>query len=209
MGLLSNFFKGGKQSAKANEPSSLQEQLATFESLGFRLNEDIDRAEILEMAEAFSTEDAAPYSSLYITLGCLSEETGIPFCNQCWDFDTEAIEDHGAYVDILENISRITNGALTLSDIEDYVDIEEETAWVSFTCQGETYKWDMLVDNDWVDLQLFDKIRDLAARHNSKGKFTYFDTGGQDFVLGFHSPQELEKIRKTTGLKIVWLNPLS
>jgi hypothetical protein len=37
-------------------------------------------------------------------------------------------------------------------------------------------------------------------------RFTYFNTGGQDFVLGYHSPEELASIRESTGLDIVWLN---
>jgi len=50
-------------------------------------------------------------------------------------------------------------------------------------------------------------LKESLIRHFSdeKGKFTFFNTGGQDFVLGYHTPEELEKIRKATGLDIVWL----
>jgi len=206
MGIFSNLFGGDKRNIKASKFQSVKEQLETLEALGFILNEGIDRTEIIERAEAFQAANAAPYTILYALLGCPSEESGIPFSNHCWDFDTEAIEDHGAYVDIVNNISRVTNGALKFENIEDYVDVEEEKAWVSFTCRGDNYRWDLVVDNDWVDGRLFDSMQELAVKYNAKGKFTYYDTGGQDFVLGFHTQEELEKIRKTTGLEIVWLN---
>ena len=205
MDILSNLFGGDKRNAKANESLSVKEQLETLEILGLILNEGIDRSEIIEMAEALHAENAAPYTILYAVLGCTSEESGMPFTNHCWDFDTEAIEDHGAYVDIVENISRITKGEFKFENIEDYVDLEEEIAWVSFSCRGDKYKWDLEVDNDWVDGRLFDKMQELAVKYNTNGKFTYYNTGGQDFVLGFHTPEELERIKETTGLELVWL----
>ena len=205
MGIFSNLFSGSKRNMSGNKSLSVQEQLTNLEALGFILNEGIDRSEIIDMAEALHAETSAPYSTLYAVLGCLSEESGIPFTNQCWDFDTEAIEDHGAYVDIVDNISRITKGELQFENIEDYVDVEEEKAWVSFTCRGDNFKWDLAVDNDWVDGRLFDSMQELAVNYKTKGKFTYYNTGGQDFVLGFHTPEELEKIRNSTGLELVWL----
>ena len=206
MEIFSNLFGGDKKNKKANKSLSVEEQLETLQALGFILNEGIDRIEIIEIAETLNAKNTEPYTILYAVLGCLSEESGIPFTDHCWDFDTEAIEDHGAYVEIVDNISRITRGALRFENVEDYVDIEEEIAWVSFTCEGDNYKWDLIVDDDWVDARLFDKMQELAVKYNTKGKFTYYNTGGQDFVLGFHTPEELEKIRKTTGLEILWLN---
>ena len=206
MGIFSKLFGGDKRNVLSNKSLSVQEQMETFEALGFVLNEGIDRTEIIKMAEAFHAEKSKPYANLYAVLGCPSEESNIPFTNYCWDFDTEAIEDHGSYVHIVDNISRITRGELMFENIEDYVGIEEGNAWVSFTCRGDNYKWDLAVNNDWVDENLFYKMQQLAVKYNTKGKFTFYDTRGQDFVLGFHTPEELERIRKTTSLEIVWLN---
>jgi hypothetical protein len=205
MGIFSSLFGGDKRNAKTNRAMSIMEQLETFEALGLILNEGIDRKEIVEMANAFHAENTAPYATLYVLLGCDSDISGLPFTNFCWDFDTEAIEDYGSYVHIVSNISRITKGELIFENIEDYVDLEEEKAWVSFICRGDKYKWNLAVDDDWVDGSLFDRMQELATYYNTKGKFTYYNTGGQDFVLGFHTPEELEKIRDTTKLEIVWL----
>ena len=64
----------------------------------------------------------------------------------------------------MENISRITNGELEFKNISDYVEFEEEIAWVSFSCRNENYKWDLIIDNDWVDGQLFDKVQEQVKR---------------------------------------------
>ena len=144
---------------------------------------------------------------MYQMLGSTTErEPETPITNNCWDFDVEAIEDHGAYIYIMENISRITNGELIFENLKDYVDINEGEAWVSFTCRGDNYKWNLEVDNDWADGNLFDKVQELTGKYKTKGKFTYFNPGGQSFVLGYATPEELEKIRQATGLDIVWLN---
>jgi hypothetical protein len=79
--------------------------------------------------------------------------------------------------------------------VKDYVDIEEEKASVSFTLNGKDYKWNLKVDNDWVDTDLFSKIINLTENNNSKGSYTYFDTGGQNAVIGFETAESLKKLR--------------
>lgn len=191
---------------KFNAKPTFEEQLETFKQLGFNLNPGIDTADITRWAGGHKEFEDHPYQLMYQTLGSINElEPWIPLTNRCWDFDLEAIEDHGAYVYIMENISRITNGDLIFKDIQDYVDIEEGKAWVSFTCNGDNYKWDLKVEDDWTDGDVFDKVQALAQKYKTNGKFTFFNTGGQDFVLGYYTPEELEKIRKATGLDIVWL----
>ncbi|MFN8334473.1 MAG: hypothetical protein U0U09_05045 [Cyclobacteriaceae bacterium] len=191
---------------KFNAKPTFEEQLETFKHLGFILNPGIDTADISRWAGGHKEFEDHPYQLMYQALGSINElEPWIPLTNRCWDFDLEAIEDHGAYVYIMENISRITNGDLVFKDVQDYVDIEEGKAWVSFTCNGDNYKWDLKVDDDWTDGELFDKVQALAQKYKTTGKFTFFNTGGQDFVLGYYTPEELEKIRKATGLDVVWL----
>ncbi|MBK7174263.1 MAG: hypothetical protein IPH84_13745 [Bacteroidales bacterium] len=46
----------------------------------------------------------------------------------------------------------------------------------------------------------------MAVKYKTKGRFTYFNTGGQDFVLGYYTNEELEMIKQKTGLEIEWLN---
>ena len=64
----------------------------------------------------------------------------------------------------------------------------------------------MEFDNDWVDPNLFSKIVKLTEKYETKGRFTYYDTGGQDLVIGWSTPEKLDEIKSKTGLEIVWLN---
>jgi hypothetical protein len=189
-----------------NSKPTFEEQLETFKQLGFNLNTGTDISDINRWQEGHKAFEDEPYILMYQTLGSTIErEPWTPLTNKCWDFDLEAIERHGAYVDIMENISRVTNGELVFENIQDYVDLEEAKAWVSFTCKGDNYKWDLKVDNDWADGDLFDKVQALTEKYKTKGKFTFFNTHGQDFVLGYYTCEELETIKQTTGLEIVWL----
>ncbi len=95
---------------------------------------------------------------------------------------------------------------IKFENLKDYVDVEEEKAWVSFTVNGVNYKWDLKVDNDWTDENLFTKVIELTNKLKTKGKYTYFNTGGQDMVIGFETPEKRDEIIKATGLKIEWLN---
>ena len=202
-GFLSLFGCNGQ--TKKSTPS-FEEQLKTFLDLGFKLNEGIDTSDINRWENGHKEFEDLPYHLMYMTLGqTIEREPWTPITNQCWDFDLEAIEDHGAYVEIMKNISRITNNDLVFEDIQDYVDLEEGKAWVSFNCNGDNYKWDLKVDDDWADGNLFDKVQDLTKKYKTKGRFTFFNTGGQDFVLGYSTTEELEKLTNATGLEIVWL----
>ncbi|WP_207435978.1 hypothetical protein [Sabulibacter ruber] len=193
-------------SFNSTSKSTFQEQLETFTKLGFILNPEVDTTDLNRWTGQHKFEKE-PYSLLYLTLGqTIEREPWTPITNKCWDFDTEAIEDHGSYVFIIENLERISRGELQFENIEDYVDIEEKVAWVSFTINGDSYKWNLLVDDDWVDTTLFSKIVELTQKYKTKGKYTYFDTGGQNAVLGFETPAELEKIKASTGLTIEWLD---
>jgi hypothetical protein len=209
-GILGLFGYNSNQNNKTQSLSkskpTFEQQFETLKQLGFILNSGTDTSDINRWPGGHKEFEEPPFHLMYQTLGqTIEREPFTPLTNKIWDFDLEAIEDHGAYIDIMKNISRITNGDLIFENIKDYVDIDEGKAWVSFTCKGEDYKWDLKVDNDWADGDLFDRVQSLTDKYKTKGKFTFFNTGGQDFVLGYCTSDELEKIRQATGLEIVWL----
>jgi hypothetical protein len=214
-GLLSFFGLGeksidGQISAKEtknvkNVPFEIQ--LETFRKLGFTLNSGIEISDIDRWGKEKKELENEPYSLLYTTLGqTIEREPWTPLTNRCWDFDTEAIEDHGAYVEIMKNLERITRGEIKFENLKDYVDVEEEKAWVSFTVNKVNYEWNLKVNDDWVDENLFTKVVELTNKLKTKGKYTYFNTGGQDAVIGFETPEKRDEVIKATGLKIEWLN---
>jgi hypothetical protein len=182
---------------------SFENQLKTFQQLNFNLNKNVEELDINRWPNGYKEFEETPFSLMYMTLGQeIEREPFTPLTNKCWDFDTEAIEDHGAYIRIIQNLERITRGELKFYNIKDFVDIEKGKAWVSFTLNEDNYKWDMKVNNDWVDADIFPKIVSLTNKYNTKGKFTYFNTGGQNAVIGYETTESFAKIKKATGLKI-------
>ena len=201
-------IKGQSITNKKNnsKPVTFENQLETFKKLGFTLNKNVEISDIdrLEYKKEFEKE---PYSLLYVTLGrTIEREPWTPMTDRCWDFDSEAIEDYGDYVQIMKNLERISRGEIKFENLKDYVDVEKEKAWVSFELKGVKYKWDLKVDADWVDENLLTKVVELTDKLKTKGKFTIFDTGGQNAVIGYETPEKREEIINATGLKIEWLN---
>ncbi|MBJ2176547.1 hypothetical protein JBL43_20025 [Aureibaculum sp. A20] len=199
MGILALF--GFNNSIPKNP--TFEQQLEIFKELGFELNNGTNKSDIERWEKQEFLDE--PFTLMYMTLGqTIEREPWTPLTNKCWDFDTEAIEDHGSYIEIFENLERITRGELKFENVKDYVDIEEGKAWVSFTFSGKDYKWNLEVDDDWVDTDLFSKVVELTEKVKSKGRYTYFDTGGQNAVIGFETEKSLKEIKSKTGLKIEW-----
>jgi hypothetical protein len=142
----------------------------------------------------------------FILFYAIEEEPWTPLTNKVWHFDTEAIENSGDYVSIMKNLKRISGDQLNFENIKDDIDIENGKASISFDFQGEHFDWEMEVNDDWVDPGLFTKVSKLANKYITNGSLTYFDTGGQDVVLGWATEQELKQLKKNTGLNITWLN---
>lgn len=185
---------------------SFEQQIETFKNLGFKLNRGISVSDIDRWGGKREFEER-PYMMLYITLGqTIEQEPWTRLTDRVWDFDVEAIEDHGAYVEIIRNLERISRGELKFENPKDFVDIENEKAWVSFSVGGKNYKWNLTVDNDWADTTLFTKVVELTRTLKTKGRYTYFNTGGQNAVIGYETPEARDAIIKATGLKIEWLD---
>ncbi len=91
-------------------------------------------------------------------------------------------------------MTEITQGSLVLEQIEDYVDVENEIAWLSFTFQGQQIKLECKVDDDWVDTNIFSKFVELLGVADSSKLFIYYDLGGQDCIIGCVAKSELENL---------------
>lgn len=208
MGIFDKLF-GSKETHQSSKDDlnpffkpTLEEQLEVFKSLDFRLNPDVELEDLNRWGDISEFENL-PYTLLYATLGQrLEREPWSPITNKVWDFDTEAIHLTGSYIKIIRNLERISRGELKFLELIDYVDIFAERASVSFKILDEEFTWELAVNENWVDTSLFKKIVDITNKYNTKGKFTYYDTGGQNVVIGYETLENLERLTKATGLKI-------
>jgi len=117
-------------------------QLEVLERHGFTLNRGVSISDIDRWGNGRKQFESPPYTLLYRTLCQTIEiEPWITLVkDKCWDFDTEAIEDHGSYIEILKNLQRISRGEINFENLKDFVDVEKGVAWVSFTFQGYDHK---------------------------------------------------------------------
>lgn len=190
-------------------PVSFEKQLSTLANCGIKLAPGVAAESLLESfdREAFEAE---PYRLLLVCMGGEAEsesqagETGYPSDN-IWHFDTECIEDHGAYAAIARRMKDLAQGELPLEEINDYVDVEAGEARVAFRLAGQSYRWDAEVKDDWVDPMILSRFSDLLSRVGRSRRFTYIDLGGQDCLIGCATAQERERLSRETGLKVEWL----
>jgi hypothetical protein len=157
--------------------------------------------------EAFEAE---PYRRLLVCMGGRAGNgpragaTGYASDN-IWHFDTECIEDHGAYVAIASRLRDLAGGELPLEDIADYVDVEAGKAHVAFVLAGQSYRWDAEVEGDWVDPTILSRFSALLTQVGRGRRFTYIDLGGQDCLIGCSTPLERDRLATETGLEVEWL----
>ena len=123
-----------------------------------------------------------------------------PFCDDVWHFDTEAIEDQGAYKRIIDNCCRLTGGDLNFERVVDFVDVTENTAWAEITNAGETQRIEFKVDNDWVDEKVFDEIDRRLELSGSARRLASHGLG-QDVLLICKTPAQTKAINNVLGLK--------
>jgi hypothetical protein len=128
-----------------------------------------------------------------------------PLSDDVWHFDAEAIEDHGSYNRIVENCCRLARGDLKFETIRDYVDVENEVAWVEVTNDGRTRRIDLKVNNDWVDGTIFDKLQEWLGETGSGRRFAYHSLG-QDLLLICKYPEQIRAINGATGLRFRDIN---
>lgn len=184
----------------ASAVPTLEEQLATLVRCGVRLrSKDV----VDSVLGDWSREqiEAEPYELLLVALG--NEEQ--PLAENIWHFDTECIEDHGAYVRIATALRDMAGGDLPLTEVDDSVDIEAGEARLSFSLDGKRHEWNCEVDADWVDATILSKFANLLATRRTGRRFTYLDLGGQDCVLGCFTDAERIMLSSATGLAFEWL----
>lgn len=65
----------------------------------------------------------------------------------------------------------MSRGLLHLIDLNDYVDIDKNEGWVSFSFNDKIYKWNLIVDDDWFDMSLIHKLNNLLFENGYEKKF--------------------------------------
>jgi hypothetical protein len=190
--------------------SALEEQLRVLAECGISLAPSVSPAS-LPKSLALASGGNEVYSDLLCAMGDEAEgEAAIApsgyLSDNIWHFDTECIEGGGSYAAIAQRMVELAQGDLPLENIEDFVDLGEGEAWLSFLLDGEVYKWTAKVDGDWVDPSILPRFDGLLAHRRSGRRFTYINLGGQDCLIGCSTSEQRTALEARTGLQVQWLS---
>jgi hypothetical protein len=150
------------------------------------------------LLESWSREDFEE-PGFDLVMGIAMAEERPPWRNHCvnaWHFDTECIEDNGAYCWIAERMKAMAQGALPIENIRDHVDVKGRSAWLAFDYRGQSIRINCKVKDDWVDPGLFSHFVDLLGKSDPSKIYVFHELGGQDCILACVTRAEFAELKR-------------
>jgi hypothetical protein len=171
-------------------------QLNALNEIGIKLKPSLNREHLFEHFSLKEMEQD-PYIMLMVTLGSeLEIENKFDFISDdIWHLDTECIEDHGDYQRVVQRLVQLTKGSLKITEIKDYIDIDNEEVWISFSVDGELFKHDLRVEDDWLDLSILSILNSIILKQKLEKKY-FYAVLGQDVLIGFYTEEQVRKLNK-------------
>lgn len=137
----------------------LEEQIEKLSEIGLVLNEGVS---IDDLLISFSRDEyeSTPFDLILFVYGIEIEEEpwGRFICDKAWNFDVEAIEDNGSYINIVKQFHRISGRSKCIERLADLVDVEKSHAELHYEIDGVERKFEPVVDNDWADAGVVEAI---------------------------------------------------
>jgi hypothetical protein len=170
---------------------TLEEKLETLKKYGIEL---YPHTTVDDLRSKYGCSDDTPYKQL------INDMAVNNLSGDLWWTDLEEIDNEGAYVAIALKTQEITDGLLTLSDVEDFIDWENGVGSLSFTFNGQRYKWDLEVNGDWADATIFERFADLIAQQGTDKKIVSIMLD-VDAVFMFASDEQVKQLRAEIGVE--------
>jgi hypothetical protein len=181
---------------KTEAPLTLEQKLMILSECGLSLAPDFTVGDLLESWSREEFEKPG-FAMTLVGLGMTEEQP--PWRNHCvnlWHFDTECIEDEGSYVGIAKRMAEMTQGALSIRNVKDEVDIEAGVASLAFEHEGTPVRLDLDVNDDWVDPAVFSLFVRLLAISDPSRIFLHLDLKGQDCILACVSRDQFSALAR-------------
>ncbi|MFG0313381.1 MAG: hypothetical protein ACF8LL_04245, partial [Phycisphaerales bacterium] len=128
--------------------------------------------------------------------------------DQLFTLDTECIEDRGDYTRVFRDLERLFQGEMSLTDLEDEVDIDQGRARISFSTHGQSFEHAFEQKDDWLSEEAIrfwgDVVNEIRQKHPEKisRQMGSFSDGGQGVVFVCLRPAELNAFRKLTRIDV-------
>jgi hypothetical protein len=209
--IILNLFGCSGQTKQNDETLSFEQQMEAFNTLGYQLNHGITKELIFEDMKGNYLPDTdleeefrkSKYELLYYYLGGSHSCPPIYYTDNCIWYDIEFLDPSSEYITFMERMGTITKGELVFTDISMLID-ENNYEWIKFKVNGVQKKW-KLAEVGYIDDSFFQRFSYLPGEFNTKGRYTYYDDGGQQFVIDYATEEEQNNFIKATGLKRLWL----
>ncbi len=187
-------------------PASFEEQVVKLDSLGLHLNPGIEPEDLAGDWDAETLAQSDPYELPYISMGGDVDRDGerVPVSDQLLLIESGSLTQPGAYARLVQGLARISAGEVKATGASDTLEQGGSRAEVSFDIADEHYEWTVGCAEGVVDPSFLSQMVDLTERLGTRGRYTSFATG-EDIVIGFATPEQLSRLRKETGLDVVWL----
>ncbi|PWL28501.1 MAG: hypothetical protein DCO95_14145 [Roseivirga sp. XM-24bin3] len=198
-------------SIENQEIMTFEAQIKVFKTLGYEFSngvtKDLILRDVYEMTWEEETEkhlEQNPYSVLYYFYGWRdSQVEGYNYTDDCIWFDLDFFDHNSQYKWFMERMGTITHGEIEFSEITIETD-SENWEWISFKVNGQPKKW-KLEKTGYIADHFVQRFSYLPKELNTKGKYTYYDNGGQQWVIDYATEKEQSIFNEKTGLNREWL----
>jgi len=118
------------------------------------------------------------------------------FPNTIVYFDTELGNLQNPYAELLEEFSQISKGAFKPTKIVDnFAKPTNKKALVKFTVNGKVYTKQLQVEDDWIDPDFFDLVKQVVTANKLGGQFYDLYTGGQEASVVYLTKEQYDYLR--------------
>ncbi len=187
---------------------SFEEYIKVFNKLGYKFDKRITKQFLKDNLD-FVDGDFDKYfseysfSRLYYLFGWRGGHPFFNFSDRCVWYDLEFIDSSYDYIWFMKRMGEITRGEIKYEDIE-VIEDKNEIEYIIFKVNGIKKKW-KLEKAGYIADSFFQRFSYLPSELKTKGKYTYFDDGGQQFVIDYATEEEQREFIEKTELKREWL----
>jgi len=200
-----------REEQEKSRAMKFEKQVEIFKSLDYEFSEgvtkDLISRDVYQMTWEEETDkyiELNPFSVLYYIYGWRdSAVEGYNYSDNCIWFDLEFFDPSSQYIWFMQRMGAITHGEIEFSDILLETD-SENLEWISFRVNGIQKKW-KLEKAGFIADHFVQRFSDLPEQLNTKGKYTYYDNGGQQWVIDYATEEEQSHFNNVTGLQREWL----
>lgn len=197
---------------KKKTPLTLEGKIKALAAVSVVIDPERTLEEILESFDREEYEQEGFDSLLFVLANEVETgpSAGAFYTNHLYSLDTECIEDHGDYARIATRLAVMFRDEFNIENISDKVDIDEDIAELSFECMGKKYHKKCRVDNDWLDVSIFELFIQCSSDMRSEKKLVFTVSDGQNLLLSVMTPTQMKAFNKLTGqnMRVMTTNDL-